>query len=243
MHVAICFFGLTRSLKFTIESINKILRTFDDNDVTYTTFLHSYNKETLTNPRSNEFNCELDTEEYKLLHCDNTSITNQESFLLSLPLSFVDLLKSKGDAWKDDFTSFTNFLCQLNSLQIVTSLWKTSNDNYDLILYLRPDLLNNGFSIEDLKNSEEKQCILTPDYQLHTGFNDRIAVGPPNLMDYYGNRINFLSEFSENQKVHSESFLKYVIEKNKINHESSLRLKGKRIRANGKICIKDNDIF
>lgn len=243
MHIAICFFGLTRSLKFTIESIEKIFKTLSEHDITYTTFLHTYNKENLTNPRSNEINCELDTEEYKLLNCDNVCITNQESFLSSLSVQFIELLKIKGDAWNDNFISFTNFLCQLNSLQIVTNQWKTSNNNYDLVLYLRPDLLYNELQIQDLINSKEKQCILTPNYHLYSGFNDRIAIGPPALMDYYGNRFNFLLEYSKIKKVHSESFLKYVIEKNNINHETSLQLKGKRIRASGELWPKDTSIF
>lgn len=243
MHIAICFFGLTRSLQYTKHSITNIFEVLDKNDITYTTFLHTYDKSFLSNPRSNEFDCKLDIEEYKLLNCHHHSVTNQESFLSSLPKQYLQFLKIKGDAWKDQYVSFTNFLCQLNSLQIVTSMWKSDDHSFDLIMYLRPDLLYNELVIDDLYMSIRQQCIFTPNYHQCTGLNDRIAIGPPQLMVYYGNRFQDLLEYAKNRKVHSESFLKYIVQKHNLHHQSLLQLKGKRIRANGQLCLTDENIF
>ena len=43
MKVCICFFGLTRSLRYTIDSINKnILKILEDNNIKYDIYLHTY---------------------------------------------------------------------------------------------------------------------------------------------------------------------------------------------------------
>ena len=66
--IAICFFGLTRSLRYNIESIQKnIFDILDNSEYSYDIYMHTYNLEVINNDRSNEYNCKLDTEEYKLL--------------------------------------------------------------------------------------------------------------------------------------------------------------------------------
>jgi hypothetical protein len=55
MRVAICFFGLTRSLTWTVDSIrDHILGPLTDKGVSYDLFLHTYRLNTLENPRANE---------------------------------------------------------------------------------------------------------------------------------------------------------------------------------------------
>ena len=69
MKVCICFFGLTRSLKYTIDSINdNLFNILKPNNIQYDIYLHTYDLKILTNNRSNELECKLDIDEYKLLN-------------------------------------------------------------------------------------------------------------------------------------------------------------------------------
>lgn len=239
MHIAICFFGLTRSLKYTIESIKKnIFEVLSSNGITYTKFLHTYDLEELTNARSQENKCKLDKDEYKLLNCENVVVTNQMLYLKNLEF---DTYKRNGDPWNDNYKSLQNFLCQMNSLNEVTKSWKQSGNTYDLVLYIRPDLKYNKLCIEDILQSHREKLVLTPSFALFGGYNDRMAVGPPESMVVYGTRLSFAKEYAENHPLHSETFLKYVLNKNGIKHKSTFRLRGKRVRANGNTI--DNNLF
>lgn len=80
--VAVCFFGLTRSLNHTIDSIKQnligpILKQGFEVDV----FVHTYNDvRHLTNTRTGE-DSDLDTDQWKLLSPYDVSLTSQDEFL------------------------------------------------------------------------------------------------------------------------------------------------------------------
>lgn len=239
MHIAICFFGLTRSLKLTIESIeNNIFKVLSSNNIQFTKFIHTYNLNELTNHRSREYCCKLDINEYKLLHCDHEIITDQNEFLKTID---IENYKKHGDPWNDNFKSLKNFLCQLNSLKLVTEMWKNTKDKFDLVLYIRPDLQYNQLCINDLFMSYNDHCVLTPSFHMFGGLNDRIAIGPPDYMHIYGYRLLLADSYSIFNKLHSETFLKHVITSNNVKHRSTFKLMGKRVRANG--MIVDGELF
>jgi hypothetical protein len=103
MKVCICFFGLTRSLKNTIDSLNcNVFKLLDLNNIKYDIYLHTYDLKILTNIRSNEKNCILDTDEYKLLNAKEYIIDNQDEFDKNFDYKSVEIY---GDAWKNNFTS------------------------------------------------------------------------------------------------------------------------------------------
>lgn len=238
MHIAICFFGITRSLNVTIDSIQRnILDVLTENNIKYTKFIHTYDLSVLTNKRSKEFNCILNTDEYKLLSCEHISITNQEDFLKNLDF---DKIKKKGDAWNDNFCSLKNLLCQFNSLNCVTNLWYNANEKYDLILYLRPDLLYDKLCIDDVYKSFNNKIVLVPPdiSKLKTYLNDKYAIGPPEYMYTYGTRIKFIDEYLIHRRLHSEEFLCYVLSKY-TTFEQKLQMIGVRVRANS--LISEND--
>jgi hypothetical protein len=55
MRIAICFFGLTRSLTWTVDSIREhLLQPLTEKSVSYDLFLHTYRLNTLENPRALE---------------------------------------------------------------------------------------------------------------------------------------------------------------------------------------------
>lgn len=80
MKVAIGFFGITRSLKFTIKSIEEnVLGCLKSRNIDYDVFIHTYYLSDYKNIRTKEVvrNKDIDTEEYKLLNANYVEIDNQ----------------------------------------------------------------------------------------------------------------------------------------------------------------------
>tara|TARA_Y100000992_G_scaffold172954_1_gene116584 strand:+ start:5723 stop:6493 length:771 start_codon:yes stop_codon:yes gene_type:complete len=244
--IAVCFFGLTRSLKHTYPSIQKnIFKVLERHNIKYDIFLHTYDLNTLSNKRSGETCCTLDTDEWKLLKPTEHKITNQQSFDESF---HWDMLFKHGDIWKDGFKSVKNAIRQLNSLKQVTSLW-IDKPPYDYYIYIRPDLYYvNEINVNDILEHLHLNNILVIPYwgNYRGGFNDRIAYGSYNVMKTYGMRIQFLNKFFKNSKVkkpyHSERYLTKVIREHQI-FIRFCKLRGIRVRANLNYDEKDSSMF
>jgi hypothetical protein len=55
MKIALCFWGITRSLKYTIDSIKeKIFNILKSNNIEYTIFMHTYRLNSYKNTRTCE---------------------------------------------------------------------------------------------------------------------------------------------------------------------------------------------
>jgi hypothetical protein len=225
--ICICFYGLARSLKFTIHSIqNNIIRELIKNGYYINIYFHTYDLDVINNKRSNEKNIKLNVNEYKLLEPDFLSITSQKLFDSTININKYLI---KGDPWPDNpKNSLLNLLRQLNSLKIVTSMH--SSKNYLLYLYLRPDLKYlNKFDINIIKNYSPNE-FYTPSWGTFGGLNDRIGLGDKQTISKFGNRIIQSENFAKIKKLHSESFLKNIMTGCII---KDIMLKGNRIRANG----------
>ena len=237
--IAICFFGLTRSLKYTIDSIrNNIFKPLDNNNLKYDIYVHTYDLE----------NENQDQYEYNLLNPDFYSITNQDEFLKSI---LIEEVIKYGDSWEDNNKSLKNLLCQLNSLKLVTNMWK--DKTYDCVMYFRPDLLyHQPISIENIKyvikNSllndifiPKWHAIYLPNRGIgdHQGVNDRISYGTPLSMEHYGSRLDKVLEYCEKTKnpLHSECFVKYIIKSNNF-IEHHIYEYASRVRYNGFMVIE-----
>jgi hypothetical protein len=229
--ICLCFYGLTRSLRHTQSSINKhIIKILVLNNYYIDIYLHTYDLKVINNKRAKEFNIKLNLNEYKLLNPDYFSITSQNEFDNTINIKNYLL---KGDPWKNNGNSLFNLLRQLNSLKIVTKMHE--DKDYKCYIYLRPDLkyLNN-LDINLIKNLRD-DTFYTPKWGKFCGLNDRLGFGSKNIMVEFGYRLDKALEYSKIKKLHSESFLKYIMEKYKINN---INLKAHRIRANGQI-LKD----
>ena len=85
--VAVCFFGLTRSLPWTLPSIQKrlfgVLRDKTDVDV----FVHTYHLLKYENRWSGEMDIEYGShaKDYRVLNATRSSVTNQDDFDLAWP--------------------------------------------------------------------------------------------------------------------------------------------------------------
>ena len=239
--VAICFFGLTRSLDFTIDSIkNNILAPLEESNINYDIILHTYDLKSIKLKRSGENN-KLNTEEWNKLNPDYYKIDNQDTFDKSYNYEYV---KSFGDAWNTNFENTINLIRQFNSLKQVWKLVESTKNNYECLIFLRPDLkYTTKLDIRYINKNLHSNIILTPYWHKWGGINDRIGIGNYNTMEKYANRLDDVSDFLESTKkpLHAEKFLKFVLNKYNIKNKE-LKLVGKRIRSNGSIAKLDNNL-
>ena len=214
MKVAIIYWGITRSTKKVYKSHeDKIFSILKENNITYKIFMHTWktdnNKGYVWNDLIDQ---DIDYEEYKLLAPDEYRIDNQDTFLNNdiLPI-FSQFYRPNEYEWLPQLIK--NHLCALESQKRATNMVIDSNDEYDFVLYLRPDMeflspfpIN---SLDILKTeiaiSEDDQC---------EGYNDRFAVVPFSMCSYYGKRIDEIIAFRDKYgRIVSEKFVKHIIDK------------------------------
>jgi len=233
--VAICFFGLTRSLKFTLPSIQKYL--FDplrNHGIKYDTYLHTYKiKKPYSNPRAGERNIILDANEYKLLEPNFHMVENKEVVSKTIQL---EKYRAKGDPWgkekaavKGDFTTLDNHILYLWSLKQLTNMVK--DKNYSHIIFCRPDVLYQvPLDISWFSFTSNKICI--PNFGLCGDVNDRFAIGRPEQMIPYGNRFDDALAYSKKKPLASEAYLIDTMRKHRIQYQH-VNFYFVRVRATG----------
>mmetsp|Transcript_1651 Transcript_1651/g.10148 ORF Transcript_1651/g.10148 Transcript_1651/m.10148 type:complete len:326 (-) Transcript_1651:1631-2608(-) len=238
--VALCFFGLTRSLRYVYFSILlHIVQPLMDQNITVDRYMHTYNLSQISNKRSKEKSA-LDLEEYRLLEpFQGLLVTDQSDFLNAFNLS--SMLVDNYDTYRDDFQSMKNLACQLHSLQLVTKLWQHSGWKYDLVIYSRPDVLYvrpvvfSAILRKLYHRNPEKTWVLPQFGNIRGRMNDRFAMGLPGPMSIWGTRMEYVGEFVSSLKlsIHAERLVKFVAEREKIRIlKENVQLV--RVRANGK---------
>ena len=121
MKIALAFWGLTRSLKYTIESINeKILNILKKHNIEYKIFMHTWTVNSVyNNTRSKEANIKLDNEEYKLLSPDYIEIHDQDEFKKNVKFN---AFRTHKDPWNTKYETVDNFICAMFSKSRCTQL-------------------------------------------------------------------------------------------------------------------------
>ena len=219
MKIAIGFFGITRSLKYTIKSINKnIFNILKINNIEYNVYIHTYY---LTNYK-NERTCEvvndddINNEEYKLLNADYIEIDVQEEIKKNINLL---LYRSHKDPWNTNYNSVDNFILAQYSKLKLTKMIEKSQINYDYILFMRPDCLYiNKLPIQFFHLVNDKSIII-PNFDLHglPPFNDRFCISNINTYKIYGEVFNSLLDISKIKPLHSESILGEIMNNHNLN--------------------------
>jgi len=241
MKIALLFWGLTRSLKYTINSIKtNIFKPLIDSNIDYDIFLHTFYFDGLfTNKRTNEFNIKLDFEEYKLLNPNYYLIENQDKVKKKINL---DEYKSKKLCY--DNQTMNNLILSLYSLKQVTKLLKYNKNKYQFCIFLRPDMnYFQKFNINWLKKINNSQTGLVPIFQApRNSYNDRFFIGSYKISLKYGFIFNDLLKYSKKNKVIAEKFLFdcfniniFVIKK--------INFCFQRIRSNGKVAYLDRNLI
>ena len=212
MKVALCFWGLTRSLKHTIESIREnILKPLQENEIEYTIFLHTYKFESpYINPRAKEVNVELDFDEYLLLKPDFVQIDDQDEIKKEINM---EQYHSLPDPWHSNYICLDNFVCAMYSKKQLGIMIKESELEFDYIVYLRPDVKYiNKFDVKYF-NITTPKYVCIPNFHLFPRFNDRLCVLKSCNLEDYSSMFNDMYEYSCVFPLHSENFQYYIITK------------------------------
>jgi hypothetical protein len=231
--VAICFWGLTRSLHFTFSSIYRnIFKPLRDAGIEYDIYLHTYTlRSKYSNQRAGEEDIILDSNEYTLLNPSFVEIEDQDEVDTTIPF---EEYHSQGDPWPIDgnnFETLHNHIRSLRSLYKVTQQWIPKQFEYTHIMYCRPDV-EYVKPIDTNWFSYLNKSVHIPNFALHTGVNDRFAIGRPQQMAIYGNRFINALEYSKKNLLHAEAYLAYTFESNNISVQL-IDFIFARIRANG----------
>lgn len=149
MHIAICVWGLLRSLSYTISDFQQhILVPLINGGHTFDIIMHTYRfSGEYGNVRNGERHIKLNFSEWKLLQPNYVYVENQDSFDNRVNM---EMFMTKGDPWKNRFVSFKNHVRAMNSLMHTILVVEKMNNQYlethnrsyfDRVMFVRPDVL------------------------------------------------------------------------------------------------------
>tara|TARA_B100001287_G_scaffold138453_2_gene116594 strand:- start:4966 stop:5787 length:822 start_codon:yes stop_codon:yes gene_type:complete len=238
MKVALCFWGLTRSLKHTIHSIKKrILTVLTNKNIEYKIFIHTYHfNGSYINPRAQEYNIDLDFEEYKLLNPDYVEIEDQDAIKIDLN---IFKYRTHSDPWNSGYISVDNFICAMHSKKQLGLMVENCDEKFDFIIYLRPDVKYQTYFDVKYFSLVNKYTICTPNFHLFPKLNDRFCIlSYHNLKQYYS-LFDKMYEYSLHFPLHSERFQYYIFINQYKWNIKYVSFFFNRVRANG---LELNDI-
>lgn len=235
--IALCFFGITRSLRFTLPSIETnvlqpLARAAADTGTQVRIFSHFYDQARIDNARTGE-NGETVRDEHLLL--------NSDWLRLEAPGAALDrwdftALSGFGDRWADDFASLRNLIHQLHSLRQVSLA--ALDEGAQVVVFARPDLRYHDSldpAIRRALRHPDRALVQLPDWQSWAGRNDRFAVvSGTRAIRAYGCRIEEALTFCQELRrpMHSEELLLYALDKADI-PVRTFPLRASRVRLDG----------
>lgn len=244
VRIAICFFGITRSLSYTIASIDRNVLEPAERMGDVVKLAHFFDLPRIENRRSGEYVAhEVDADKY--LHAEEIETSKPQTAEIMVDFK---KLKTFGDTWKDDFASLDNLTHQLHSLQKVTRM--SQKYHAEIVLFIRPDLNYHDSLGPIIRRALKvhhagKAAVFTPDWQRWGGVNDRfaVAVGEKAYMAY-GNRLMVGEEFCSkfNRSLVSEHLVAHAMERAQVN-VVHIPQRASRVRANGIQAWEDFDRF
>lgn len=238
MKIAVCFFGITRSLSHTIQSIEGNILAPARARGEVRTFCHFYDQRRIDNPRTGEQG-ELNPDEHQLLQPDVLRLESSERYLSS---DLAAEIRAFGDHYRNDFYSLNNLLLQLFSLR---NAWEMAEPwAPDICLYVRPDLYYHD-SFDPYLVRPRRAMIQIANWgsgfagirngHALAGVNDRFAIcHDRRAMRAYGTRIkqavSYCAQYGHG--LHAESLLRYTLVKNDIK-VARVPLRASRVRFGG----------
>lgn len=235
--VAVCFFGITRSLKHTLPSITRNVLEPAARGGEARIYAHFFDQKRVDNPRSGESG-DLDPGEHRLLSPHWLELEPPDAFLESRDFA---LLKSHGDYWDDGFRSLRNLVHQLHSLDRVTQA--VLDDGIEVCLFCRPDLEYHD-SLAHVVSRARRDAgplVQLPYWQSWEGLNDRFAVATGRTaIAAYGQRIRQALTYcaTTSRPLHAERLVEFAL------REAGVRTRlisprASRVRVDGRHADED----
>jgi len=246
MHIAICVWGIMRSLRYTIHSLHHFMLTpIRRSGNTYEIFMHTYNfSGVYENARNNEVAAQLNFSDWKILKPDHILVEDQDEY--DKHANYTRYM-SKGDPWNNDYVSFTNNLRALHALQqLAITLEKVSQQKqFDGVIYVRADvqLLH---PVPFFLPKDWPATLFLPDFHRSCKggqSNDRMALGDLQSALVYGRRIEHALAYSLHRPLHAETFLYQHLSHNKSVSVLEIPLRFRRVRSNGVTHYRDVKIL
>jgi hypothetical protein len=217
--ISICYWGMTRSTKHVYKShFLNFFHILKDSNIDYKVFMHTWKVENDINIIWEKVSdISIDYQEYNLLQPDYYKIDEQKLF--TDQINFNDYFNKElynkygGDTpheWRPQL--IMNHLCALESQKRVYKMVNNSGEEFDFIIFIRPDvLITNKFDINILNTDFD---IIIPSYDHHEGYNDRFAILPFKKSSNYACRIDEIIQFRKNHgRIVSEKYVKFIINK------------------------------
>lgn len=226
--IAICYWGLTRStIKIYKSHFKNLFKVLNRNNFQIDIYMHTWKLKNKQRIWYYEIDNPVDYEEYKLLSPNFYQIDDQDEFTENLEFDkyfykgYDDNPISMGAGdWPPEMTEklVLNHLCALESLKRVTEMVENNGKEYDLVMYVRPDVLfSTRFPVNYILNMRDFDIVI-PNFDHWAGLNDRFAVMTFKTAAIYGKRIDALAEFRRTvAKITSERYVKYVCDLNHLN--------------------------
>lgn len=259
MKIAIGFFGITRSLKYTINSIEiNLLNVLHDNNIDYDIYLHTYsvNFKTYINKRTGEGvnenilnNNSIDNEEYKLLNPKYFQIDELDVIKEQLNLPEY---RSNIDPYGNNYSSVDNIILGNYSKYILTNLIEKNDNEYDYVIFMRPDCeYLHKFNIKNYFNSINDKTIVIPNFAIFARkgvidmkhkINDRLCIANMKSYKIYGKTFTKLLELSKINVLHSETIIALILKNENIKNIKK-PIHFIRVRYDGHVAKQDKPLL
>lgn len=229
--IALAFWGVNRSLKFTLASIRRrIFEPLERACVDYEVFLAAHDIDEVHNPRGGEYHLDVRggwrdlLDELKPV---GFTITPQRDFLRSIdPADWITEGAGDERAGLGNLT-FMYHLCELDMLKSVTEHWKEKKSRYGAVVYLRHDVeFVDDLDVVDVLTSRDGE-LAVPFFQTSDGHpSDVFAYGTPSAAMVFGERLDSAREYARGRYLNSHRFLGWALDRAGV----AVRLAGMRLR-------------
>lgn len=236
--VALVFWGLTRSLQYTIESIRThVFGALARSGVPYDVYVHTYRvRGAYTNAWAHERGVRLDASEYRMLMPHRAHVSDDARVRARLRLRAY---RTRGDPWRSRFAALDNYVLAMYSkhraTRMVARALRDTPGIYTHVVFLRPDVrYMTDFNTEWLAACNDN-TVCVADFARFGPYkiNDRFAVCNTNTYRVYGSMFKRMRADSRHMQLHSETYLGYTLHRHGLRtHKVPFRFN--RVRADGR---------
>lgn len=240
MRLHLGFFGITRSLRFTVGSIrDRVVEPARQAGLRPLLSGHFHLPDAISNARTGEAGILPDPEEAALLGLDRCQVEPQRPNLVADRLSAC---RDYPDHFGDGYASVRNLCFQLRSLERLWTLMTPQVGDADWILFLRPDLLYlDPLPLAGLIAAMDAGAyeMAVPRWHCWGGLNDRFALCNAYAAEAYATRGRHVAaSAAETGGLHPESLLAYAARQAGL-RVAPLDVRAVRIRADGSAAARD----